>query len=337
VSGPSASVVLCTYNGAAYLREQLASLARQSRLPAELVVGDDGSTDATLAILERFAATAPFPVHVVCNERNLGYRANFVRTAGRASADLLFFCDQDDIWKDDKVERVTAAFAPADVLLVYHNAVLVGPEGCSMLARLFDPLRQRALLSQSPMPPWHYTLGFTQAFRRELLAYDNLWPSSLDHMADKVMAHDQWFMFLALALGRVEFLDADLVAHRQHGDNAYGVVRASPWRRLLSRFSHQPEWDCLAATAATRRAEVLGELARRSSGDRLGQAEAMYRELARQHARRLASYTLPAFRSRLRAFGEGLAARDYRSKPQGLGRAALPRDFVAGVLALSRR
>jgi glycosyltransferase involved in cell wall biosynthesis len=77
------SVALCTYNGGRFLREQLESLASQSVLPAELQVGDDGSTDNTLEIVEEFARTAPFPVGIARNERQLGYGENFIQTARR--------------------------------------------------------------------------------------------------------------------------------------------------------------------------------------------------------------------------------------------------------------
>ena len=87
-------------------REQLADLAAQSVLPAELVVCDDGSTDDTLAILERFAITAPFPVRVHRNSERLGYRANFLKCAGLCRSDLIAFCDQDDRWAPRKIETM---------------------------------------------------------------------------------------------------------------------------------------------------------------------------------------------------------------------------------------
>ena len=73
----SISVALCTYNGSAFLDAQLESIARQRLAPDELVVCDDGSTDATLAILEGFSEVAPFAVRIHTNERRLGYVKNF--------------------------------------------------------------------------------------------------------------------------------------------------------------------------------------------------------------------------------------------------------------------
>ena len=92
------SVVMATYNGAAFIDEQLRSLAAQTVLPSELVVSDDGSTDGTLVHVERFAEVAPFPVLVLRNTEPLGYGENFLRAARLATGDCIALCDQDDVW-----------------------------------------------------------------------------------------------------------------------------------------------------------------------------------------------------------------------------------------------
>src|ERR1700730_3732237 len=71
------SVALCTYNGERFLGRQLASMQQQTRLPDELVVCDDCSTDSTIGILNEFATSAGFPVRIIRNEQNLGFVANF--------------------------------------------------------------------------------------------------------------------------------------------------------------------------------------------------------------------------------------------------------------------
>ena len=88
---PTVSVAMTTFNGAPYLEEQLESLLGQRHLPAELVVGDDGSEDDTLAILQRFSQKASFPVFVHRNADRLGFRRNFIRTAERCRGELISF------------------------------------------------------------------------------------------------------------------------------------------------------------------------------------------------------------------------------------------------------
>src|SRR5271168_2200141 len=91
------SVALCTYNGERFLSRQLASMLQQSRLPDELVVCDDRSTDNTIEILQDFSASAGFPVKITRNEHNLGFVANFERAIQLCQGDLIALSDQDDI------------------------------------------------------------------------------------------------------------------------------------------------------------------------------------------------------------------------------------------------
>jgi glycosyltransferase involved in cell wall biosynthesis len=107
---PTISVALAAYNGARYLQEQLDSLAAQRRLPDELVVVDDASSDGTVGILERFRATAPFEVKVHRNTANLGYSANFEVAISRCTGDIIFMSDQDDVWFPEKIEAVAGCF-----------------------------------------------------------------------------------------------------------------------------------------------------------------------------------------------------------------------------------
>ena len=98
------SVALCTYNGARFLEEQLASLLAQNRRPDELVVCDDRSTDSTVQMLESFSRSAPFPVRIQVNPVNLGSTVNFDRAMRLCAGSLIAFCDQDDIWLPHKLE-----------------------------------------------------------------------------------------------------------------------------------------------------------------------------------------------------------------------------------------
>src|ERR1700761_4532631 len=103
-SGNKISVALCTFNGELFLRQQLASIQQQTRLPDELLVCDDGSSDQTLTIVREFAASAPFPVKLFENEQNLGFAANFERAIRLCEGSLIALCDQDDIWYPTRLQ-----------------------------------------------------------------------------------------------------------------------------------------------------------------------------------------------------------------------------------------
>jgi glycosyltransferase involved in cell wall biosynthesis len=135
VGQKSISVAMCTYNGEKFLKEQLESIAGQTRLPAELVVCDDRSSDRTLEILREFAGTAPFPVRVHVNEVNLGagtrgITRNFERVAGLCTGELIFTCDQDDVWLPEKT-AVMCGILESDPELggVFTDARLITQDG----------------------------------------------------------------------------------------------------------------------------------------------------------------------------------------------------------------
>src|SRR4051794_28588047 len=97
---------MCTYNGSTYLHEQLASIAQQSRLPDELVLCDDASTDATVSILAEFAQRASFPVNILVNEHNVGSTRSFERAISQCSGQGIALADQDDVWHREKLARL---------------------------------------------------------------------------------------------------------------------------------------------------------------------------------------------------------------------------------------
>jgi glycosyltransferase involved in cell wall biosynthesis len=120
------SIAMAAYNGAKYLQEQLDSFLSQTRQPDELIVCDDGSSDATRDILERFRQSAPFAVQIHRNETRLGFTKNFEKALLRCSGDLVFLSDQDDVWFTTKVDVVEKALlSHPEKLLVVHDGKLV--------------------------------------------------------------------------------------------------------------------------------------------------------------------------------------------------------------------
>src|SRR5260370_27009832 len=100
---PSISVAMCTFNGARFLPEQLQSIALQTLQPSELVICDDGSTDGTVGILQSFALSARFPVRIFCNQETLGPARNFEKAIGLCDGEIISLCDQDDVWRPEKL------------------------------------------------------------------------------------------------------------------------------------------------------------------------------------------------------------------------------------------
>jgi glycosyltransferase involved in cell wall biosynthesis len=109
----SLSIAMCTYNGEAYIAEQLESFVKQTYLPSELVVCDDRSQDGTIPIVQDFARTAPFPVRIQVNQATLGVRKNFERAITLCTGDLIALSDQDDVWQREKLVRSVIALESA--------------------------------------------------------------------------------------------------------------------------------------------------------------------------------------------------------------------------------
>ena len=317
---PAVSVALATWNGERFLREQLASIAFQSRRPAELVVCDDRSSDATAQILSDFARHAPFPVRVEVNPRRVGYARNFRNAAARCTGDLIAFSDQDDWWGRDKLDRLAGNFEDPEVMLAYHNARIVD-QSRRGTTTLYDARLERAKIATEPFAPWHHSYGMTQMFRAELRRFDQFWELSLNEIADPVdiMSHDQWYFFLALVCGKVRFVDENLVDYRQHSANSVGADPAGSRRRCrhLARFEHYGHQDARGAEAARSRAEVLRGIAGAEPGLRnraLGLAE-RFDVLEERLRRRCETYCGPGVRDRLRSLTASVGQGDYGQSP----------------------
>src|SRR5574344_1421651 len=127
------SIAMCTYNGGRFLAEQLDSLLQQHRRPDQVVVCDDGSTDNTLELLADFSNRAQamgVAVLVHPNPRNLGYVRNFEQALALCDGDLVFLCDQDDIWHREKLQRYAQQFIARPALMLLHSdARLVDAQG----------------------------------------------------------------------------------------------------------------------------------------------------------------------------------------------------------------
>lgn len=106
-SRKSIGVVLCTYNGEHYLREQVESVLQQSRPPECVLILDDASKDRTVAIAKSFAKSDG-RIRLIRNKTNLGYVRNFEKGISLCNTDLIALCDQDDVWFPDKLARLSA-------------------------------------------------------------------------------------------------------------------------------------------------------------------------------------------------------------------------------------
>jgi len=222
------SVALASYNGAAYIEEQLESLARQERLPDELIVCDDGSSDQTVEIIRTFSARAPFPVRIEENPIRLGVTKNFEKALSLCTGDLVFLADQDDVWFPSKIGTMQQMLeADTNVLMGLNDAVIVDRELCTMATSLIrNVIRTTGRLEENFFQGCCAVI--TRAFR------DLCLPFPIRHDGSPVIGYDGSLNFVALLLDVRSVLRLPLQYYRRHEGN----VSSSPaYNVQLSRYA----------------------------------------------------------------------------------------------------
>lgn len=330
VSRTSLAVVLATYNGAAFIGEQLASLSSQSRPPDQLIVSDDGSSDATLDLVKRFAETADFEVQVVEGPRR-GLGENFWSAAKLSDADMLAWCDQDDVWLPDKLQLCERALIEHDAELVSHSA-LVTDESLVPTGRRFPDYRSTRVLEPLTGDPWFVPSGFASVFRRQLLE-DVPWSSRpRSQQTMEVTSHDHSISLLAFGSARRVELAPTLAKYRQHQSNAAGAPRVHGLDKV--RFAlgiPATQYENLASIAA----EIVEYF--ELSGRDAKAAEDYFRRAQERCRRRSAIHQAGSAAEGVGKLVAALAHGDFRPRSYGgFGAQGFARDAAALVLG-SRR
>lgn len=214
------SVVMCTYNGERYVREQLDSIVAQTYPVAEIIIQDDCSTDSTPAICREYAARYP-AIRFYQNERNVGFNLNFRRAAMRAKGDYVAFSDQDDVWMAHKIERQVAAIGTHDICFSTH---LRGP----------DPLHSHVVSPQYALPALLFVgfAGHTMLLRRGFVQNQEYW---IDHII-----YDWSLAICAQLHGGIVMVDEPLNWHRDNADSACHVMMAELGRQQPQKPTYQP-------------------------------------------------------------------------------------------------
>jgi len=118
------SIALATYNGERYIKALLDSINAQTVLPDEIVVSDDNSSDNTVAIIKAFAQQVGFKVVVIENAHNIGVFENFINAFVHCSHEFIAYCDQDDVWKENKLEACIRSFDERTSLVIHRSRVV---------------------------------------------------------------------------------------------------------------------------------------------------------------------------------------------------------------------
>ncbi|MDD5157863.1 glycosyltransferase family 2 protein [Sulfurimonas sp.] len=214
-------ILLSTYNGEKYLKEQLDSLFAQTYKDFEIITRDDKSSDATLDILKSYN------IRLMDINENLGAKNSFATllryAVENSNAEYFMFCDQDDIWENNKIQislikmqETSEKFG--DVPLLVHTDLEVVDEKLHIINNSFmnfqkiDPYKNKFnnLIVQNTIT------GCTMMINRKLA--EKCLPVS-----DRAIMHDWWIGLVASQFGKISFIDTTCIKYRQHVGNTVGA------------------------------------------------------------------------------------------------------------------
>lgn len=213
------SIIMGTYNGEKFIREQLDSILEQTYPIKEIIIQDDGSTDGTIAICEEYAEKHP-NIHFSCNEHNLGFNLNFKSAAMKATGDYVAFSDQDDVWFPEKIAKQVAAIGNHDICFATHlrgydmeHTHLVSPQ-YSLEALLFRGFA-----------------GHTMLLRRDFIQTEEYWIDGINY---------DWSLGICAQLHRgIVMIDKPLNLHRTNQESACSV----DMRKHGVKADQRPTWQ----------------------------------------------------------------------------------------------
>jgi len=221
------SVCIATYNGTNFIINQLNSVLMQLSHEDQVIIVDDCSNDNTVKIIRENYGER---VEIYTNSENIGAIKTFEKAISKAVGDIVFLCDQDDIWLNDKVDKVLEQFKILDTWLVLHDAyVLNGDhEIIEYSWNKYNNNRKKGLLGN--IIKNNFT-GACMVFRKELIKEILPFP-------DEIEMHDQWIALVCmLNKKKIFYIDEPLMNHIRHGNNATGIKKRSSLTILSGRLN----------------------------------------------------------------------------------------------------
>lgn len=260
---PLISIVLCTYNGERFLRQQIESILAQTYTAIELVISDDGSTDDTISIIKEYSSR--HRVKYFFQKTNIGISANFSFAASKCSGDFIAFSDQDDFWLPRKLEELYGSLDGCELIycdseLVNENLEKIGKK-TSDIRKMYSGEDARCYLFYSVV--W----GHGMLIRRSLLEACVPFPEKPHH--------DIWIAFKGLTRGKIKYLDKSLTLYRQHGSSTSKTIRTYQTSRSMEKrysdFRDQLNWMKLMSEHDRPEhrdwySELIGHFSKRQSG-----------------------------------------------------------------------
>lgn len=234
VGSQSVAVVMATYNGSHYIREQLTSILNQTYKNLKIYISDDNSIDDTVDIISDYQQKDPRVIFLGRN-KNSGVVSNFNNALCSTEESIVFLCDQDDIWPTNRVELMLDFYLnhkeTSKPTLVYTDMSMIDSNGLQISSSFYDTARIDPLYNKEPKYlTWRCTAyGCTMLLDRDLLNIALPLPTD-----SETTMHDNWLMLCAISKGTAHYMNYCSVYYRQHNNNHTGGKKNSFFDKFLS-------------------------------------------------------------------------------------------------------
>ena len=248
------SVVICTFNGEKFIFDQLESIINQTQKVDEIIICDDCSRDNTHNVIYQFQKKYPDLIRFYINETNIGVNKNFEKAISLSSGDYIFLCDQDDVWKKQKTEKIIAVFDKNPMLEgVFSNGDLINDVGEKIEGNsLWDTILFLENYLKEPIDLYYYisnirnmVTGATLCIKKEAIATIFPFPH------ESAMFHDEWIALLLASRKTISYCPEHLISYRVHARQQIGVMKFSSIKRNLQVIKYileqktTEEYKCL--------------------------------------------------------------------------------------------
>lgn len=218
-------ILMATYNGEKYLREQLDSILNQSFKDFILFISDDCSKDSTIEILNEYSKKDD-RIKIFVQEKNLGVIKNFEFLMKKVQNEYFMFSDQDDIWDNQKIEKTLKRLEETNSDLAYCDLEVVD-ENMNTLSESYWKLKgfEHKVFKYNNFESLYlnnYITGSTMLIRSKML--DKILPLVQE---SKYILHDYWSALVVSKLGKISYVNEKLVRYRQHKNNEVGSIKKS--------------------------------------------------------------------------------------------------------------
>ncbi len=232
-------ILLATYNGESFLKQQLDSLLNQSYPYIRILIRDDGSSDSTRQIIEHYQQQFPDKIRFINDDLgNIGVTQNFSTLMQQSTADYICFCDQDDIWFEHKIEVSLKAIQQLEngnqqlPCLVYSDMQVINEQNELLYESMWKVHQTHSTyFTFNRLLIYNIPFGCTILFNRALL-------SMAKPIATNAIFHDHWLALITVVFGRFKAIPQCLMKLRNHANNTSYRIKTSFLQRMQRKIKN---------------------------------------------------------------------------------------------------